>query len=71
MCFWCSVKYTHAMDLNFGYVAPYGTSRFVTKVGMSLMCRFFSYELRKLYARSSLMLFISPLLNFSLSTSTP
>jgi hypothetical protein len=41
MCFWCSVKYTHAMDLNFGYVAPYGMSRFVTKVGMSLMCRFF------------------------------
>jgi hypothetical protein len=28
------------MDLNFGYVALYGVSRFVTKVGMILMCRF-------------------------------
>jgi hypothetical protein len=28
------------MNLNFGYVALYGMSRFVTTVGMSLMCRF-------------------------------
>jgi hypothetical protein len=28
------------MDLNFGFVALYGMSRFVTKVGMNLMCRF-------------------------------
>jgi hypothetical protein len=27
------------MDLNFGYVALYGISRSVTKVGMVLMCR--------------------------------
>jgi hypothetical protein len=40
MCFWCSLKYTHAMDLNFGYVALYGLSRSVTKVGIILMCRF-------------------------------
>jgi hypothetical protein len=40
MCFRCSLKYTHAMDLNFGYVALYGISRFVTKVGMILMCIF-------------------------------
>jgi hypothetical protein len=31
----------------------------------------FSYDLFKLYARISLMLFIAPLMNFSLSTSTP
>jgi hypothetical protein len=29
-----------AMKLNFGYVAFYGMSRSVTKVGMILMCRF-------------------------------
>jgi hypothetical protein len=40
MCFWCSLKYTHAMDLNFGYVALYGISRSVTKACMILMCRF-------------------------------
>jgi hypothetical protein len=28
------------MDLIFVYVALYGISRFVTKVGMILMCRF-------------------------------
>jgi hypothetical protein len=28
------------MNLNFGYVALYGISRFMTKVGMSLLCRF-------------------------------
>jgi hypothetical protein len=28
------------MELNFGYVSLYGISRFVTKVGMVLMCRF-------------------------------
>jgi hypothetical protein len=28
------------MDLNFGYVALYGMYRFVTKVGMIMMCRF-------------------------------
>jgi hypothetical protein len=39
MCFWCSLKYTHAMDLNFGYFALYDMFRFVIKVGMSLMCR--------------------------------
>jgi hypothetical protein len=39
MCFWCSLKYTHAMDLNFGYVALYGMSRSVTKISKSLMCR--------------------------------
>jgi hypothetical protein len=39
MCFWCSLKYTHAMDLNFGYVALYDMFRFVTKVCRSLMCR--------------------------------
>jgi hypothetical protein len=39
MCFWCSLKYTHAMDLNFGYVALYGMYRYVTKLGMILMCR--------------------------------
>jgi hypothetical protein len=65
MCFWCSSKYTHAMKLNFGYVAFYGMSRFVTKVGMILMC----YDLCKLYVRLSVMLFIAPLVNFSLSTS--
>jgi hypothetical protein len=27
------------MDLNFGYVALYGMSRSVTKIGRSLMCR--------------------------------
>jgi hypothetical protein len=31
----------------------------------------FSYDLFKLYARISLMLFIAPLMNFSLSTSAP
>jgi hypothetical protein len=40
MCFKCSLKYTHAMDLNFGYVALYYTSRSVSKVCTSLMCRF-------------------------------
>jgi hypothetical protein len=40
MCFCCSLKYTYSMDLNFGCVALYGISRFVTKVGMILMCRF-------------------------------
>jgi hypothetical protein len=40
MCFWCSLKYKYAMDLNFGYVSLYGISRFVTKVDMILMCRF-------------------------------
>jgi hypothetical protein len=40
MCFWCSSKYTHAMDLNFGYVALYGMFRCVTKVCMILTCRF-------------------------------
>jgi hypothetical protein len=39
MCFWCSLKYTHAMDLNFGYVALYGMDRSVTKISMILMCR--------------------------------
>jgi hypothetical protein len=28
------------MELNFGYLALYDMSRFVTKVGMSMMCRF-------------------------------
>jgi hypothetical protein len=28
------------MNLNIGYVALYGMSRSVTKVGMILMCRF-------------------------------
>jgi hypothetical protein len=28
------------MELNFGYVSLCGMFRFVTKVGMSLMCRF-------------------------------
>jgi hypothetical protein len=28
------------MNLHFGYVALYVMSRFLTKVGMSLMCRF-------------------------------
>jgi hypothetical protein len=64
MCFWCSSKNTHAMELNFGYVALYGMSRFVTKIVMMLMCRF-SYELCKLYASLSLMLFIAPSVNFS------
>jgi hypothetical protein len=40
MCFYYSLKYTHAMNMNFGYVAPNGMSRSVTKVGMILMCRF-------------------------------
>jgi hypothetical protein len=39
MCFWCSLKYTYAMKVNFGYVALYGMSRSVTKVGVILMCR--------------------------------
>jgi hypothetical protein len=39
MCFWCSLKY-NAMNLNFGYVAVYGMSKLVTKVGMILMWRF-------------------------------
>jgi hypothetical protein len=68
MCFWCSLKYTHDIDLNFGYFTLYGMSRSVTKVGMILMC-IFSYDLCKLYARLSLMLFIALLINFSLSTS--
>jgi hypothetical protein len=59
------------MDLNFGYVALYGMSRSVTKVCIILMCRFFSYDLCKLYARSNVMLFIAPLVNFSLSTCAP
>jgi hypothetical protein len=42
VCFWCSLKYTHAMDLNFGYVALYGMFVSVTKIGMILMCRFSS-----------------------------
>jgi hypothetical protein len=40
MCFWCSLKYAHDMDLNFGYISLYGMDRSVTKIGMSLMCRF-------------------------------
>jgi hypothetical protein len=40
MCFWCSLRYTHVMDLTFGYAALYGMSRSVIKVGMILMCRF-------------------------------
>jgi hypothetical protein len=40
MCFWCSLRYAHAMDLSFGYVALYGMSIYVTKVSMILMCRF-------------------------------
>jgi hypothetical protein len=40
VCFWCSLKYTHAMDFNFEYVALYGMSRSVTKVRMILRCRF-------------------------------
>jgi hypothetical protein len=28
------------MKVKFGYVAMYGMFRFVTKVGMSLMCRY-------------------------------
>jgi hypothetical protein len=31
----------------------------------------FSYDLSKLYARLSLMLFIAPLMNFSVTTSAP
>jgi hypothetical protein len=57
------------MNVNFGYVALYGMYRSVTKVGMSLRCRFFNYDLCKLYARLSLMFFIVPFVNFSLSTS--
>jgi hypothetical protein len=57
------------MNLNFGYVALYVMSRCVTKVGMILMCVFFNYDLCKLYASLNLMLFIAPLVNFSLSTS--
>jgi hypothetical protein len=40
MCFYCSLNYTHAMKLNFGYVAMNGMFRCVTKVCMILMCRF-------------------------------
>jgi hypothetical protein len=40
MCFWCNLKYTHAINLIFGYVAVYSMYRLVTKVGMILMCRF-------------------------------
>jgi hypothetical protein len=40
VCFWCSLKYTHDMDLNFGYVALYGLSRSVAKVCMILTCIF-------------------------------
>jgi hypothetical protein len=40
MCFWCILKYTHAIDLIFGYGALYGMSRSVTKIGMILMCTF-------------------------------
>jgi hypothetical protein len=59
------------MNLNFVYVALYGMSRYVTKVGMISMCIFFSYDLCKLYARLNVMLFIAPLVNFSLSTCAP
>jgi hypothetical protein len=55
------------MNLLFGYVALYGMSRSVAKVDVYI----FSYELFKLYARLSLMLFIASLMNFSLSTSAP
>jgi hypothetical protein len=51
MCFWCSLKYTHAMDLNLEYIALYGMSRFVTKVCMILMCRF------------SIMIYVSSMLD--------
>jgi hypothetical protein len=71
VCFWCSLKYTHAIDLNFEYVSIYGMDRSVTKIGMILMCRFFNYDLCKLYARLGLMLFVAPLMNISLSTNAP
>jgi hypothetical protein len=70
VCFWCSLKYTNAMNLNFGYVTLYSMSRFVAKVCMILIC-IFSYDLFKLYARLCLMLFIASLMNFSWSTSAP
>jgi hypothetical protein len=38
--FWCRLKNTHDMNLNFGYVAIYGMSRSVPKVGMILICIF-------------------------------
>jgi hypothetical protein len=47
------------MNMNFGYVALYGMSRSVTKVGMILSV-YFSYDLCKLYARLNVMLFIAP-----------
>jgi hypothetical protein len=59
------------MNLNFGYVTLYGMSRSVAKVCMILICIFFSYELFKLYARLSLMLFIAPLIIFSVTTCAP
>jgi hypothetical protein len=59
------------MDLNFEYVALYGISRYVTKICMILICIFFSYDLCKIYARLNMMLFIAPLVNFSLSTCAP
>jgi hypothetical protein len=64
--FCCSLKCTHDMEVNFGYVVLNGMFRFVTKVDRSLI-----YDLFRLYARLNLMLFIAPLINFSLSTSAP
>jgi hypothetical protein len=36
MCLWFSLKYTQAIDMNFGYVALYGMYRSVTKFGFDL-----------------------------------
>jgi hypothetical protein len=59
------------MNLNFGYVALFGMSRSVTKICMILMCIFSVMIFCKLYARLSLMLFIAPLLNFSVAPCAP
>jgi hypothetical protein len=68
VCFWCSLKYTHAMNFIFGYVSLYGMSRSVAKV---FDVYIFSYDFCKLYASLSLMLFIAPLIIFYVTTCVP
>jgi hypothetical protein len=59
------------MNLNFGYVDLYGITRSVTKKWHDFDVYIFSYDFCKLYARLSLMLFIAPLMNFSVTTYAP